>query len=59
MDMNVVKDINGAEKLLPMDTKKYFCARDLFRGSKEIIILHGKEQYRLRVTRQNKLILTK
>jgi hemin uptake protein HemP len=31
----------------------------LFAGVSEIIIAHGSEQYRLRLTRQNKLILTK
>jgi hemin uptake protein HemP len=31
----------------------------LFEGSREIVIAHGSEIYRLRVTAQNKLILTK
>lgn len=31
----------------------------LFAGSSEIAILHGFDTYRLRLTRQNKLILTK
>jgi len=31
----------------------------LFDGSREIVIAHGSEIYRLRVTAQNKLILTK
>jgi len=34
-------------------------SRDLFAGSREITIVHGSEIYRLRVTAQNKLILTK
>ena len=34
-------------------------SRDLFVGTREIIITHGGEQYRLRLTAQNKLILTK
>ena len=34
-------------------------SRDLFIGTREIIIAHGGEQYRLRLTAQNKLILTK
>jgi hemin uptake protein HemP len=34
-------------------------SRDLFVGTREIIIAHGGEQYRLRLTAQNKLILTK
>ena len=31
----------------------------LFANTREIIITHGSETYRLRVTAQNKLILTK
>lgn len=33
--------------------------RDLFVSTREIIIGHGEESYRLRLTSQNKLILTK
>ena len=32
---------------------------DLFSGTREIIIAHGEDTYRLRLTAQNKLILTK
>lgn len=31
----------------------------LFAGGSEVVIAHGAETYRLRLTRQNKLILTK
>jgi hemin uptake protein HemP len=31
----------------------------LFAGGSEVVIAHGAEVYRLRLTRQNKLILTK
>ena len=34
-------------------------SRDLFSTNREIIISHGDETYRLRLTSQNKLILTK
>jgi hemin uptake protein HemP len=34
-------------------------SRDLFSNEREIIIAHGAEAYRLRLTSQNKLILTK
>jgi hemin uptake protein HemP len=34
-------------------------SRDLFIGTREVIINHGREVYRLRLTNQNKLILTK
>jgi hemin uptake protein HemP len=32
---------------------------DLFRGGRELLIRHGSEEYRLRITRAGKLILTK
>lgn len=34
-------------------------SRDLFVGTREITIAHGEHNYRLRLTSQNKLILTK
>jgi hemin uptake protein HemP len=34
-------------------------SRDLFIGTREITIAHGTDIYRLRLTAQNKLILTK
>ena len=34
-------------------------SRDIFLHSREIIIAHGDDTYRLRLTAQNKLILTK
>lgn len=34
-------------------------SRDLFVGTREITIAHGDDIYRLRLTAQNKLILTK
>jgi hemin uptake protein HemP len=34
-------------------------SRDLFAGTREITIAHGDGLYRLRLTAQNKLILTK
>lgn len=34
-------------------------SRDLFVGTREITIQHGEHHYRLRLTSQNKLILTK
>lgn len=32
---------------------------ELFKGVQEIVIHHEGQEYRLRITRQNKLILTK
>ena len=34
-------------------------SRELFAVEREIIIVHGEETYRMRLTAQNKLILTK
>ncbi|WP_225669693.1 hemin uptake protein HemP [Bradyrhizobium hereditatis] len=34
-------------------------SRELFASEREIIIAHGADNYRLRLTSQNKLILTK
>lgn len=34
-------------------------AETLFRGSREIVIAHAGERYRLRITQNGKLILTK
>lgn len=34
-------------------------SEDLFSGRREILIAHGQELYRLRLTRSNKLILHK
>lgn len=34
-------------------------SRDLFVGTREVVIQHSGEFYRLRLTGQNKLILTK
>ena len=34
-------------------------SRELLGGSRELVIVHGSERYRLLVTKSNKLILTK
>lgn len=38
---------------------KAICSDELFLGSREVLIVHQNEVYRLRITRQDKLILTK
>ncbi len=45
---------NGRKGGIPV-----WLASDLFRGGKELIIRHDGQDYRLRITQQNKLILTK
>jgi hemin uptake protein HemP len=39
--------------------KLELCSAALFAAQREVVIRHGAEQYRLRLTRLNKLILTK
>ena len=36
-----------------------FDVRAIFRGAREVILLHGTEEYRLKLTAAGKLILTK
>jgi hemin uptake protein HemP len=40
-------------------TKRAINSEELFGDQKEIIILHAGEEYRLRITNNGKLILTK
>ena len=42
-----------------MERIKVFDTGALFAGQNEVFIRHGSETYRLRLTRQNRLILTK
>lgn len=46
------------ERSIPMADNR-LSSRDLFAATREIIISHGEDTYRLRLTAQNKLILTK
>jgi hemin uptake protein HemP len=47
------KDDNGA------DGAPVVSSRDLLGEGREVIILHGRDRYRLFLTKSNKLILTK
>jgi hemin uptake protein HemP len=47
-----------AKRLLTMNDGR-IDSRELFATEREIIIAHGEDNYRLRLTSQNKLILTK
>jgi hemin uptake protein HemP len=47
------------ERLCPTTSPKHIDSQQLFAGRRELIIEHQGERYHLRVTRQNKLILTK
>lgn len=48
----------GVRRVVPL-ADNVVDSRDLFIATKEIIIAHRGESYRLRLTAQNKLILTK
>lgn len=43
----------------PISGRRTIASDELFGGETEVLILHNGEQYRLRITRQDKLILTK
>lgn len=43
----------------PLAEARVLQSEDLFSGHREILIAHGQEVYRLRLTRSNKLILHK
>ena len=49
---------DGHVRMIALRDQK-FDSRDLFIGTREILIEHGSERYRLRLTARNKLILTK
>ena len=52
------KTLRPATRLLTMNGNR-IDSRELFAAEREIIIAHGEDNYRLRLTSQNKLILTK
>ena len=47
---------DGARPTVPRPAVR---SDELFRGTREIVIVHGDDEYRLRITRAGKLILTK
>lgn len=44
---------------LPSQTRRILESRELFRGESEILIAHDGAIYRMKITRQGKLILNK
>ena len=52
-----LSSLQGARNIHLSDNR--IDSRDLFVATREITIAHGAEIYRLRLTAQNKLILTK
>ncbi|MCK0195536.1 hemin uptake protein HemP [Ancylobacter sp. 6x-1] len=54
----VADTVPGSRRVIPV-VDQTIDSRELFIATKEIIIAHRGESYRLRLTSQNKLILTK
>ena len=48
-----------ARRPAPPPAPRTLTTVELFAGRREIVIVHGDAEYRLRITRANKLILTK
>jgi hemin uptake protein HemP len=51
--------VGAAERNAPPDAPLRVAADTLLRGRRELIILHNADEYRLRITSNGKLILTK
>jgi hemin uptake protein HemP len=54
-----VSDATDARAAAPPPNPPIVRTDELFGTRREVIIKHGEEEYRLRITRSNKLILTK
>lgn len=52
-------DSSRPKKESRLKSSEYLKSDDLLQGEKEIIIVHGEVEYKLRRTSQDKLILTK
>ncbi len=50
---NIARDVDAAKTVPALNIEQ------LFGGFREIRLFHGSEEYRLRLTRNDKLILTK
>ena len=53
-----IPDDVGNHQITPLPSR-VVCSEEILSGQTEILIRHGSEIYRLRVTRSGKLILTK
>jgi hemin uptake protein HemP len=51
--------VTTKQQPIPTQSKPRVRATALLQGHREVIIEHGNEEYRLRLTRQGKLLLTK
>lgn len=60
MDDQTPDDHNPNTKPTPINEAPLtFNSEDLFQGRKEILVRHGEEVYKMRITRNGKLILNK
>ena len=57
--MKTTKTLANKSLLLKQTIDRKYSSQSLFNGQQEILIEHAGHIYRLRITRQNKLILTK
>jgi hemin uptake protein HemP len=57
-ESGTAKSTSAGQRVISI-TEHKIDSRDIFIGTREVIILHGGDSYRLRLTGQNKLILTK
>lgn len=57
-DISVFLESDGSCRVIPMVDDR-LDSRDLFAAGRLITIAHGEQTYQLRLTAQNKLILTK
>jgi hemin uptake protein HemP len=55
----VTRDADHADGGVVVSPHVRVSSRDIFHGEREIVILHAGSEYRLRITRADKLILTK
>jgi hemin uptake protein HemP len=53
-NMNENEEIHHVKRIIPK-----IRSEDLLKGGNEIVILHGEEEYRLRLTKNDRLLLTK
>lgn len=59
MDIAMVTDADGQSNPIKITSIKKLNSEKLFGDSNEVMIQHQNETYVLRLTKQNKLILTK
>ncbi|GEM_PF-171782 len=64
LDAAVVSDTDQAfsnyvSRPVARSSRQEVNSHDLMRGHRELTILHGDQEYRLRITQNDKLILTK